>query len=391
MLKLPRFWRSPNEAIVFVVLALLVLGTLNIFSASFVKAGQGKEFHDSYYFVKRQLLYIGLGAFGALLCWRMDYRKFKKFVYPIAGGTLLSLALVPWVGLAANGAKRWISLGPLGTFQPSEVAKLAAVLLAAQYLARRVERGRMASLLSVPIYFGIIAGAFVFFQPDMGTAVIVVGMSIILYLIAGIPKQQLVFLLVVLSVGLVKLSVSASYRAERIQSWLNPWNYEQGIGYQAVQSLLAIGSGGFFGSGLGLGASKFYYLPEAHTDFAFAVWCQEAGFAGAAAVLFLFGLFTYYGGLITRRAPDGFGKMVALGMTTLIAGQAIINVGMVSGLLPVVGVPLPFISYGGTALLVEFAAVGLLLSVGRRGVEPQEEFEAPPVTPRRRDFSKPPE
>jgi len=386
MAKLPRVWRSPNEAIVFVVLVLLVVGTLNIFSASFVKAGQGKEYHDSYYFVKRHLLYIVMGGMAALVCWRMHYRHLKQYSLPVAAVTLVALALVPVLGIAANGARRWISLGPLGTFQPSELAKLAAILLAAQYLSMRVERRRLASIFSLPVYFGLAAATLVFLQPDMGTASIVFGMSLVLYVIAGIPKQQVLFLGVAVAVVAAKLSFSASYRAERIYAWLDPWSYEQGIGYQAVQSLLAIGSGGLLGNGLGLGASKFYYLPEAHTDFAFAVWCQEAGFVGATIVVALFGIFSYYSGMIIRRAPDGFGKMLALGMTTLIVGQAIVNIGMVSGLFPVIGVPLPFISYGGTALIVEFLAVGILLSVGRQGREPDVAAvpEQVPVSPRRR-------
>jgi cell division protein FtsW len=179
-------------------------------------------------------------------------------------------------------------------------------------------------------------------------------------------------------VSLVYFTYAASYRADRIAAWLNPWAFQQGIGYQTVQSLLAIGSGGLTGTGLGMGASKFYYLPEAHTDFAFAVLCQEMGFIGAILVLILFGAFALYGGKIARQAADGFGKMLAIGLTLMIAGQGIIYIGMVTAVFPVIGVPLPFISFGGTSLIVNMAAVGLLISIGRRGTTVQPTVEGEP-------------
>jgi cell division protein FtsW len=187
-----------------------------------------------------------------------------------------------------------------------------------------------------------------------------------LYIIAGLPKQQLLTLVGGGIALFIYATFAASYRAERIAAWINPWDYQLGIGYQTVQGLLAIGSGGFWGTGLGMGSSKFNYLPEAHTDFAFAVLCQEMGFIGALGVLCLMGLLAYYGVRIALKAPDGLGKLLTMGSIFLIVGQAIINISMVSGIFPVVGVPLPFISFGGTSLIVNLMAIGLILSVGRQ-------------------------
>ncbi len=200
----------------------------------------------------------------------------------------------------------------------------------------------------------------------MGTAALIVALCLVLYLLAGLPKKEIMGMVAVVVFAVGYFATSAAYRAERISAWLNPWDYQLTTGYQTVQSLLAIGSGGFLGTGLGKGASKFYYLPEAHTDFAFAVLCQELGFVGALFVLILLAGLAWHGMRIALRAPDGFGVLLAGGMTVLIIGQAIGNIAMVSGMIPVTGVPLPFISYGGTSLLVNMAAVGILVNVGRQ-------------------------
>jgi cell division protein FtsW len=202
--------------------------------------------------------------------------------------------------------------------------------------------------------------------------VIIVGIALGLQVLGGMAFEYLA-ILGAIGGGLgYYLTFSAAYRAERYYAWQNPWDFKDGIGYQAVQGLLAIGSGGFWGSGLGMGASKFDYLPEAHTDFAFAVLCQEMGFVGAAAVLLLFLALGYHGIKIALQARDAYGKFLAMGVVFLIVGQGMINMAMVTNLLPVVGVPLPFISFGGTSLLVNMTAIGLLLNVNRQGVRPVE-------------------
>lgn len=360
-----KLWVSPIEAVLYIVLIMAIIGTVNIFSASFVMAGQLLD--DSYFFLKRHLISFGLGFAGMVMAIRLDYHRLRQLLLPMTIVTIGLLIAVKFIGIEANGAKRWINLGI--QFQPSELAKLMSLILAATYLGPKIDRNRKATLMSMPIWIVGITGLIVLRQPDMGTATIIVGICVILYIIAGLPRSQFYFLCALCGAGAVYLTYAAAYRAERISAWLNPWAFQDSTGYQTVQSLLAIGSGGFFGAGLGMGASKFYYLPEAHTDFAFAVLCQEMGFAGALVVLFLLGALACYGGQIARKAPDGFGKMLAIGITILVAGQGLANIAMVSGLLPVIGVPLPFISFGGTSLIVNMVSIGILMNVGRKAAQ----------------------
>lgn len=360
-----RFWMSNMEAILYTTLLLFIIGTVNIFSASFVESGQ--TMNDSYYYLKRHLMMFGIGMTAMIIMSRIDYHRLKRLISLLMLVTIGLLVAVHTHGIVINGAKRWVNLG--FQFQPSELAKLTGLMITAAYLGPVIDYGRRVTLLSTPFYITVLLAGIVFKQPDMGTAVIIIGVSLMLYLIAGLPKQQLFILLGGGSILFVYAALTATYRAERIYAWLNPWAYQEGIGYQSVQGLLAIGSGGLLGTGLGMGASKFYYLPEGHTDFAFAVLCQEMGFVGVIIVLFLMAMFACYGVKIALKAPDGFGKMLAIGTVILITGQAVINMAMVSGLLPVVGVPLPFISFGGTALIVNLTAIGILLNVGRQAVD----------------------
>lgn len=375
MRRIPVPWTSPGEAVIYIVFILFALGTVNIFSASFVMAGQMLQ--DSYFFLKRHLIAFTLGFAGLVFLARMDYHRLNRYLPGIILAVFAMLVAVHFGGVDANGAKRWLRMGV--TFQPSEIAKLAAVIMAASYLGPRLDRGRPISLFSWPVAFTGIMGVLVLKQPDMGTAVVIMAACLVLYLPSGIPKREAYGMLFCVASGTVYLVYAASYRAERIMAWLDPWAYQQTSGYQAVQALLAIGSGSFWGTGLGKGASKFHYLPEAHTDFAFAVLCQEMGFVGALLVLCLFALLAWYGVKIALKASDGLGTMLAAGVTFLIVGQAVGNIAMVTGLLPVTGIPLPFISFGGTSLVINLLSIGLLISVGRRpgqasdtGTKPEE-------------------
>ncbi len=363
MRRVPVPWASPGEAVFYIVLMLFAIGTINVFSASFVLAGQ--LLNDSYFFLKRHMMAFLIGMIGLAVAARFDYRRLVKFLPLIVLAVLAMLVAVHFGGIDANGARRWLKLGV--KFQPSEFAKIAAILMTAAYIGPRLEKGRPVTVFSWPVIVTGIMGFLVLRQPDMGTAVVIVGLCLVLYLPSGIPKRQVYGLMFCGAMGTVYLVYAAAYRAERILAWLDPWSYEQTSGYQTVQALMAIGSGSLFGTGLGMGASKFHYLPEAHTDFAFAVLCQEMGFAGAFLVLFLFALLAWYGIKITLQARDGFGMIVAAGATFLVVGQAVGNIAMVSGMLPVTGVPLPFISFGGTSLVVNLLAIGLLISVGRLG------------------------
>lgn len=375
------FWLGPNEAVLMLVLLLLIIGSVNIFSASFVLGGQ--LMHDSYYFIKRHLVSLVAGIIGCVLFARMGYRRVAGFTPLLILMTIGLLISVHFFGVDANGARRWIKL--FIQFQPSEFAKLTVIILTAVYLGVRLDRRRPTTLLSWPLGVTLLISGFVLKQPDMGTASIILGLCLGMYVIAGIPGKEVAWL-GILATGLgIYFVFAAAYRAERVWAWLDPWNYQQSTGYQAVQSLLAIGSGGLLGSGYGKGASKFYYLPEAHTDFAFAVLCQEMGFIGAVVVLALLAALGVYGVKIAIGAKDGLGRMLATGIVLLILGQATGNIAMVSGIFPVTGIPLPFISYGGTSLITNLWALGILFSVGRnQAAAGTLETEPEPVQPVRR-------
>lgn len=384
MRKIALPWSGPVEAIVYIALALGLIGTINIFSASFVKAAQ--QLNDPYFFLKKHLQAAAVGVVACAALARADYRRLRPLTPLVALGVIVLLFAVLQTGLAANGAKRWLKIGII--FQPSEFAKLAALLVTAAFLGPLIDRRRPVTIFSWPAVLTAVMGALVFKQPDMGTAVVIVALSLLLYGIAGLPKHEFILLGAAAIGGAVAAAVAAPYRAQRIAAWFDPWAHQQDAGYQIVQSLLAIGSGGLTGVGLGMGASKFYYLPEAHTDFAFAILCQELGFVAAAVVLLLFILFALYGMQIALRAPDGYGMLLAAGATALIVCQAVGNIAMVSGVLPVTGVPLPFISYGGTALMVNLAAIGLLISVGRRAAS-SKGMAAPKPEPKRLRVTRP--
>ena len=363
-----RIWASPLEGLGFVTILLFLVGTINVFSASFVLGSQ--LLGDSLYFLKRHFAATLIGLAGMAFIIRQGYPWFLKRITFWAVITMALLIAVLVVGVEANGARRWLSIAGLTTFQPSELAKLVGVLAATAYIGPRLDR-RSVSLFSYPILITGALAALVTIQPDMGTGMIIIAMCLVPYLVAGISKREWILLGVAGGGGVALLIWRAAYRAERILAWFNPEGYSQTSGYQPLQSLLAIGSGGLKGTGLGMGASKFYYLPEAHTDFAFAIWAQETGFIGAVVVLLLIGALASYGIRIAMESVDGRGRILAIGIVFLIVGQAIGNIAMVLSLLPVTGVPMPFFSYGGTALFVNIWAMGFLFSVAvesaRRG------------------------
>ena len=365
-----RIWASPLEGLGFVTILLFLVGTINVFSASFVLGSQ--LLGDSLYFLKRHFAATLIGLAGMAFIIRQGYQWFLKRITFWAVITMALLIAVLVIGVEANGARRWLSIGGLTTFQPSELAKLVGVLAATAYIGPRLDR-RSVSLFSYPILITGALAALVTIQPDMGTGMIIIAMCLVPYLVAGISKREWIILGVVGGGGVALLIWRAAYRAERILAWFNPEGYSQTSGYQPLQSLLAIGSGGLKGTGLGMGASKFYYLPEAHTDFAFAIWAQETGFIGAVVVLLLIGALASYGIRIAMESVDGRGRILAIGIVFMIVGQAIGNIAMVLSLLPVTGVPMPFFSYGGTALFVNIWAMGFLFSVAvesaRRGTK----------------------
>jgi len=359
-----KFWTNDMEAIIAITLVLLILGTINVFSSSFIFAEA--EFDTPYFFLKRHILnvFIGLIAFG--VCLHFDYHVWRRWIVVVLGFTILALIAVLIVGPVVNGAKRWLPL-VFVQFQPAELAKLVSIMIAAAYIANRIKLQRKLELLSVQ---AVIIGLLFFLtelEPDMGTASIILGIPILMLIISGLEKREVLTVCGLGIGGIVALILKEPYRLERLKITYDPWSDAQNYGYQTVQSLSAIGSGELTGMGLGVGVSKYDYLPEAHTDFAFAIFCQENGFLGAIFVFLLFSAFAVYAARIANKSKDEYGQILSMGIMILIVGQAIANLLMVGGLIPVVGVPLPFISYGGTSLIITMAAIGILVNVGKQG------------------------
>lgn len=373
-----KIWVSNTEAVLCIIFMLIIMGTVNIFSASFVKAGT--EFNNTYYFLNRHLMCLGIGFIGMLAAIKLNYRKWRTLVPVLLIVTVSTLLLVDFMGVEINGSRRWLNIG--FQFQPSELAKLTTLIFIAGYLGPRIDKKIRINMWSVPMLVVLVMSILVYKQPDLGTAAIIFGLAFCLHILAGMQKEDCIIMISGAIILAGVLTYSAAYRMERVWAWLDPWAFQQNQGYQTVQSMIAIGSGGLWGEGLGMGTSKFYYLPEAHTDFAFAILCQESGFVGALIVFALLMALAVYGGKIANQAQDGFGKMLVVGITMLVIGQAIANIAMVSGILPVIGVPLPFISYGGTSLIINMISVGIMVNVGRQTKnlscpDPEEKLPAP--------------
>ena len=361
-------FKSDTEPIVIIMAILLVTGTINVFSSSYVLAAM--DFENPYYFLQRHLQWLVLGIAACWICRRMNYQRLRGLMLVGLAVTLFLLVAVLFVGTTINGAQRWLAVGPL-SFQPAEFAKLMAVLLEAFSISSVLgkERFRMdRDWPRVVVPFGaILLMAFlVYREPDFGTACIVFGVPLLMALVLLIPPR---YWLGIVPMGLLAafaIGMLQPYRMKRIEVWFDPWSDARDAGYQMVQSLSTIGSGGIFGMGFGDGVSKYEYLPEAHTDFAFAIFSQEHGFFGVLLIFFLLAVLLIICMRVAARAKDTFGQVLSLGIIFLVLGQALANLAMVAGLLPVVGVPLPFTSYGGSSLIVTMAGMGMLLGIADR-------------------------
>jgi cell division protein FtsW len=346
--------------LVLVTLALVAFGLVMVYSASSARALLGAD--DPAYYLKRQALYAVAGLVALVLLSRTDYRRLRHAAGPLLLASFVLLVAVLAIGTAVNGARRWIPLGTL-TFQPSELAKLALALWIAGLLARRPTPQTLNDLIR-PI--GLVVGAacaLILVEPDLGSALAISIMVAAALLVAGTPVRTLTA-----GCGIAGMLVLAAiwlepYRRARIFSFIDPWHDPQGAGFQSVQAMIALGSGGIFGVGLGESVQKIYYLPEASTDMIFAIVGEELGLVGVLAVIGAFALFAYAGLNIALRCHDPFGKGLAAGLTALVCGQAAVNVSAVMGLAPLTGVPLPFVSYGGSSLVVSLASVGILLNI----------------------------
>ena len=356
---------SPDFWLFAVALVLLSTGVVMIYSASAIVAAD--RFRDPYFFLKRQVFWAALGCAALWLALRTDYRRLERLVLPLLAisAVLLVLVLIPGLGVSINGSRRWLRLGPL-SFQPAELAKLALVAYLAAFLARkRDEMGHFWRGVFPPLAVGGALAGLVLLQPDLGNAVTLLVLTIGLLFLAGARTRYLA-MVAIPAIPLAALAVwMAPYRMRRVFAFLDPWQDPRGSGFQIIQSWLAFGGGGVFGRGIGDSKQKLFYLPEAHTDFIFAIIGEELGFVGASIVVALFAVLVWRGLRIGLRAADPFGAYLALGITVLVATQTLVNLGVVTGMLPTKGLPLPFLSFGGSALLMTMLATGVLLNISQ--------------------------
>jgi cell division protein FtsW len=358
--------RAPLDTVLLAsVAALIGIGLVMVFSAS--SATAYAEHGDIAYYLKRQLMWLGVGLASALFFYKIDYHRLRSVApYLLAGAVLgLILVFVPHVGLGVNGGRRWIGTGGLSV-EPSEFAKLALVIYLSAVLSARGERITSLARGVVPLCVPVaIMAVLVLKEPDMGTASLLLFIALTLFFAAGARLVHLTAVVLAM-VPFAALTVLASpYRRARIFAFINPWKDPLNTGFHIVQSLLALGSGGLFGVGLGASRAKFFYLPEQYTDFIFSVLGEELGLVGTLSVIVLFVTFAYRSIRIALAAPDRFGFFLALGCTAMITIQAFVNIGVVSSSWPVTGVPLPFISFGGSSLVVNCVAVALIANVAR--------------------------
>ena len=346
--------------LVLVTLGLVAFGLVMVYSASSARALLSADAPS--YYLKRQAIYAVMGLVALVILSRFDFHRLRHATQPLLAVTLVLLVAVLAIGTAVNGARRWIPIGFMN-FQPSELAKLVLALWTAALLARR-PAPRTLGELAKPI--GVVVGlacALILIEPDLGTAIAIAIMVSAILVVSGTRLRLLASAAgIATSVVLIAIWLEP-YRRERIFSFLDPWHDPQGAGFQSVQSMIALGSGGFFGVGLGESVQKIYYLPEASTDMIFAIVGEELGLIGAMGVIAAFAVFAYAGFNIALHCRDPFGKRLAAGITALICGQAAVNVSAVMGIAPLTGIPLPFVSYGGSSLVVGLAAVGILLNI----------------------------
>ena len=359
-----------SDSLMGITVAVLVLvGIVMVFSSSAVYALE--KYNDSYYFLKRQAVWCLLGTGVLLVVKRMDYRKLQQHTYPIMLATFLLLLAVmfPQVSKEVGGARRWLTLGGF-SFQPSELAKFTLVLFIAKSLVKRADKLRDFAYGYLPNL--VVLGFFfipILFQPDFGTAVIICMVTFTMLFVAGLRKKFLFLSVLALIPFIASAILSAEYRTRRIIAFLDPWQDPSNAGFQAIQSFYAFGRGGYWGTGLGTRHKKLFYLPEAHTDFIFSVIGEELGFLGTTAIVLLFSILIWRGFVTACRAKDPFGTHLATGLTLLIGVQAFINLGVTVGLLPTKGLTLPFISMGGSSMLITMLSVGILLNISEQTIK----------------------
>jgi cell division protein FtsW len=363
---------DPDEFLFLIIMVLLGLGIAMTFSASAVLAQ--KMVHDSSFFFKKQLIWAGIGMVLLIGFQYIDYHLYARLTKLLLAISfmLLLVVLIPGLGSAAKGSSRWIRLG-FFSLQPSEFVKVAMVIYLAKVFSAPAGPNPIAQFL-VPMGVLFLAFLLILLQPDFGTAMDLLVVSVAILFVSGFPLIYILLLFIVSIPTFYLLVYQVEYRRARILGFLDPWQDRFGRGYHIIQSFIAVKKGGLLGTGLGLGTQKLHRLPEPHTDFVFAVIAEEAGMLGTLLVAALYLVFLWRGILIGLRAADDYGRLLAIGLTLLIVVQAFINMGVVSGALPATGIPLPFISYGGSSLLATMAASGILLNISRHRDEITGEF-----------------
>jgi len=359
---------QPDRLLLFTTVLLCAAGLVMVTSASVAFAYN--QHQSTFYYAERQAAWLAIGFVALFVLARIDYRRIRPLAPAgaVAAVILMLLVLVPHLGVTVNGARRWFEAGPLGTFQPSELGKLAFAVFVAHWIDRNSQRMGDFQHVFVP-FAAMLAGVLVLLmlERDLGTAVVTVAIFLSAYWAGGGRLRHIILLIGALSLGFVAVTLLEPYRFARLTAFKNPWADPLGAGFQATQSLYGLASGGVFGVGIGHSIEKYGWLPEAHTDFIFAIIGEETGLVGTTLVMLGFLVFGLRGYRAALRAPDRFGMALAASITTWITFEALLNMATVTNTLPITGVPLPFFSYGGTALATTLAAVGVLLSIARHG------------------------
>jgi len=350
-----------------VMVVLICIGIVMIYSASGIFASE--RYHDEFFFLKRHLSFILIGSVFASLVMFSGYKKLRRFARPalIISVFLLLLVLVPGLGREVSGARRWFRF-KFFSFQPSEFAVLAMIVYTADFIDRKgnliktIRRG----LAPIMCVLGCVA-LLVLMQPDLGTAISIAGVVFLMLYVGGVPWRYLLFIFLTAGCALYLLIISEPYRMRRITAFLNPWADPKGSGFQIIQSQIALGSGGILGNGLGHSRQKLFYLPAAHTDFIFSIIGEELGLMGTIGVILLFIVFIRLGLKVVKNAADRFGYFLGFGLVCMLSFRAVVNIGVSCGIMPTKGLPLPFISYGGSSFVFDMISVALLLNIAKVG------------------------
>jgi cell division protein FtsW len=361
--------KQSDKTLILVTLTLLVIGVVMIYSASAVLAG--RQYGDSLFFIKRQMLWALIGLTAMVVMSRVPYDIWQKMALPLVLGAviLLVMVLIPGLGVEVNGSRRWLRLGSF-TLQPSELARLGAVIYLARYLVKK--QGRLDDFFRDFLPPMIVIGAMlalIMGESDLGTAAVMGMVAGLMLFIGGARWRHLWVMALLAAPVLYAMIMKIGYRRQRMMAFLDPWRDPTDTGFQMIQSFLALGGGGPVGMGLGEGRQKLFFLPYPHTDFIFAVIGEELGMVGTVTVLILFGILAWRGVAISLKAPDPFGRHLAFGLTMMIVVQALINMAVVTGLLPTKGLTLPFLSYGGSSLLANLIAIGILWNISRAATD----------------------